>query len=150
MLTEDIIQSKLLRFWSCLKWGIQRGSPYWEGIMNAGGLLKCMDFMMSVSENMGVPRFGKYSQICLITFLSVLWSKEVFSVHMVASHQALMHLIKWNPLIELWKYPTKVHYAIWSGQTPTKDVDGAWMQEEPATHLAKTSQNNSTMQMASN
>ena len=103
--------------------------------------------MMSVWESTEMPTYGNNSPNSLTTSLWLQSSKDRFSAFMEVCHQALIHLIRSDSWTECKKCLMKDPFAICYGQTLMTDADGASPQEELATHLDRTSQSSSIMQI---
>ena len=109
--------------------------------MNPDKSHKFMASMMSAAASMEIQMFGNVSLNCSTSYLWLQLCKISFSAYTEGCHQVLRLWITF----ELWKDSSKYHMkdlcAISYGQILMIEQDGAWIQEELATPLAKISQN---------
>ena len=93
--------------------------------------------------------FGNISPPFSITFQLLLSLRQAFSAFTVVSHLVSIPWTKSSNSIGLWKYLTRVQFAIFFGLIQTIDVAGVSHQEVQATPLARTSPSSSIIQTIS-
>jgi len=85
-----------------------------------------------------MPTFGNILPPFSTTSQSQLSLRQAFSAFMVVSHLVSIPWTKSSNSIDLWKFLTKVQFAISFGLIQTIDVAGVSHQEVQATPLART------------
>ena len=105
--------------------------------------------MTSALESTEMPTFGNILHRFSTIFQSLLSLRQAFSAFTVVSHLVSIPWTKSSNSIGLWKYLTKVQFAIFFGLIQTIDVAGVSHQEVQATPLARIFLSSSIIQMIS-
>lgn len=126
LLTEAIIQLKLLNISSAWRLNTLNASLFSEVITNLDKLLKLMAFTMKFWESTVTLTLGTISLKSSITSPWVLSLMDLSSVSMVVFLPILKLLIKSELFTESKKFPSKVPSQISYGQTLMMLVLGLW------------------------
>ena len=105
--------------------------------MKLDRLLKFMDFMMSVAENMEIRMCGDILQILLIIYHLLLLLIILSFVYMEDYHLLLINWIIFEILIELWRSQLMDQCAIYYGLILLTKQDGLKVLEEQDLILEK-------------